>query len=60
MKIIKLLDPIEVLGNSISVFVNRVGDLNIHNNDQDIIMWVSKKNTHLIKDIRAGIIICPK
>ena len=56
--IINILKPIQVIGNT-SLLVNRVGDLNIHNIDQDIIMWVSKKNTHLIMEIKAGVLICP-
>jgi UDP-3-O-[3-hydroxymyristoyl] glucosamine N-acyltransferase len=56
--LINFLKPIKVIGNA-SLFVNRVSDLNIHNSDPDIIMWISKKNAHLIKEIMAGVLICP-
>jgi UDP-3-O-[3-hydroxymyristoyl] glucosamine N-acyltransferase len=58
-KIIKFIKPIDVIGKTTSYVSNPI-KLTELNTNEDVLMWVSKKNTALLASVKAGIIICPE
>lgn len=54
---IKEIDGIQLIGNK-DDYVDKLIKLTTDNNDLHALMWVSKKNNHLINEIKSGTIIC--
>lgn len=57
-EIIKLLNPLRVVGSR-SIKISNAIQLTESNTLSDVIMWVSEKNISKLKNVDAGVIICP-
>ena len=56
-EIIKEIDGILLIGNK-EEYIDKLLKLDTENSDAHALMWISKKNNHLIKEIHSGTIIC--
>jgi UDP-3-O-[3-hydroxymyristoyl] glucosamine N-acyltransferase len=56
-EIIKEIEGIHLIGNK-EEYVNKLIKLSTDNSDPHAILWISKKNTHLIRQIKSGTVIC--
>jgi UDP-3-O-[3-hydroxymyristoyl] glucosamine N-acyltransferase len=55
--IIALIKPIEVIGNSIP-FISTAIQLDTQNERNDVLIWVSPKNSHQLAHLKQGVVIC--
>jgi UDP-3-O-[3-hydroxymyristoyl] glucosamine N-acyltransferase len=56
-EIIKEIEDIHLIGNE-EESIDKLLKLDTGNYDPHALMWISKKNNHLIKDINSGSLIC--
>ncbi|MEO6683287.1 MAG: hypothetical protein ABIN48_10755 [Ginsengibacter sp.] len=56
-EILKEIDGIHLIGNE-EEKIDKLLKLDTGNSDSNALMWISKKNNHLIREINSGTLIC--